>query len=46
VASEYEQSLNLTDVEHTWYQFSGGHTEAYWQAHAMIYLRWYATLWQ
>ena len=45
VASEYEQSLNLADVEHTWYQFSGGHTEAYWQAHAMIYLRWYASLW-
>lgn len=46
VASAYEQSLNLAGIEHTWYQFSGGHTEAYWQAHAMIYLRWYASLWQ
>jgi enterochelin esterase-like enzyme len=46
VASAYEQSLNLAGVEHTWYQFSGGHTETYWQAHAMIYLRWYASLWQ
>lgn len=46
VASDYEQSLNLANIEHTWYQFSGGHTEAYWQAHAMIYLRWYASLWQ
>ena len=46
VASAYEQSLDAAGIAHTWYQFSGGHTEAYWQAHAMIYLRWYATLWQ
>ena len=45
-ASTYEKALNLADIEHTWYQFSGGHTIAYWQAHAMIYLRWYASLWK
>ena len=46
VASGYEQLLNAAGIAHTWYQFIGGHTEAYWQAHAEVYLRWYASLWQ
>lgn len=46
VAIAYEQSLDAADIPHMWYQFTGGHTEAYWQAHAEVYLCWYASLWK
>ena len=44
-AQAFEVSLNDNDIPHTWYLFSGSHTEEYWQAHLEIYLRWYSESW-
>ncbi|MFH1446374.1 MAG: alpha/beta hydrolase-fold protein [Chloroflexota bacterium] len=44
-AQAFEVSLNENDIPHTWYLFSGSHTEEYWQAHLEIYLRWYSGNW-
>lgn len=41
----FENLLNEEGIPHEWYLFSGRHDEAYWSAHVMDYLRWYAAGW-
>ncbi len=41
----FEKVLNEKNIPHNWYLFSGYHSEAYWSAHVMQYLRWYAQDW-
>ncbi len=41
----FEQLLNLKNIPHEWYLFTGYHEEAYWHAHIEMYLRWYAKDW-
>ena len=44
-AIAFEDLLTEKDIPHEWYLFTGGHEEAYWQAHVEQYLRWYAENW-
>jgi enterochelin esterase-like enzyme len=37
-----EALLTYNDVPHEWHIYAGDHTEAYWQAHVVEYLWWYA----
>lgn len=42
-ARDFEHTLFAARIAHTWYELAGTHNEAYWQAHAPIYLRWYSS---
>lgn len=44
-AQAFENALTEANLPHVWYLFEGQHTEAYWQAHLEIYLRWYGESW-
>ena len=37
-----EALLTYNGVPHEWHIYAGDHTEPYWQAHLVEYLRWYA----
>jgi enterochelin esterase-like enzyme len=38
----FEDLLTYYRVPHEWHIYDGDHTEAYWRAHVIEYLRWYA----
>jgi enterochelin esterase-like enzyme len=38
----FEALLTMYAVPHEWHLNSGDHTNAYWQAHVVQYLQWYA----
>jgi enterochelin esterase-like enzyme len=37
----FEALLSDRGIPHEWHLFSGDHTDQYWQAHVLEYLRWY-----
>jgi enterochelin esterase-like enzyme len=41
----FEQLLTERNIPHEWHLFEGYHEEAYWEAHAEQYLRWYTREW-
>ncbi len=42
---QFESLLSLYQVPHEWHMYTGDHSEAYWGAHVMEYLRWYVEGW-
>jgi enterochelin esterase-like enzyme len=42
----FENLLTEQGIPHEWHTFTGYHEEAYWQAHVVAYLRWYASGWK
>jgi enterochelin esterase-like enzyme len=44
-AQAFADQLDDFNIPHTWYLFTGNHTEDYWAAHLETYLRWYARDW-
>jgi len=45
-ASSFENALNEKNVPHEWHLNVGNHSEAYWEAHMVEYLKWYADGWK
>jgi enterochelin esterase-like enzyme len=43
--SLFENTLIQLGIPHEWHLYPGAHDEAYWEAHAEEYLRWYAGVW-
>jgi enterochelin esterase-like enzyme len=41
----FENTLTQLGIPHEWHLYPGAHDEAYWEAHAEEYLRWYAEGW-
>ena len=41
-----EEMLTAYSISHEWHLNTGAHNEAYWTAHVMEYLQWYAEGWQ
>lgn len=41
----FEELLTEMEIPHEWHLYPGYHEEAYWQAHAEEYIRWYAKGW-
>jgi len=41
----FENTLTQLGIPHEWHLYPGAHDEAYWEAHAEEYLRWYAGVW-
>jgi enterochelin esterase-like enzyme len=41
----FENLLTEKNIPHVWHLFPGYHEEAYWEAHAEEYLKWYAEEW-
>ncbi len=43
---QLEDILTRNDYLHEFHRFTGDHSENYWNAHLMDYLRWYTQVWQ
>lgn len=41
----FEGLLDQRDIPHEWHFLTGYHEEKYWQAHIVLYLRWYVQPW-
>jgi enterochelin esterase-like enzyme len=44
-AQDFADQLDQFNIPHTWYLFTGSHTEEYWASHLESYLRWYGADW-